>query len=267
MLRVPAPPPLVALLAALLLVDALLVLAHLQGVGASAGAWSAWGASWRLDTERGAAELVQYGKFALAAAAFLLARHPVGRAARLAWAGVLTGLLIVDAFEVHERAGAVFGPALAARAPALLTSWARPADAVELATAIVLASAAGAVLLWAWRRDPRAGRGAWFVPLAALALLFGAGAVGDALHARSNAGEVRDALAWGADRARTAPLQATDWTAAIRARASAAAGRDTAWTIVEEGGELAAMSLLAAWACTRGARRLTPPAPPAGHRR
>lgn len=173
-----------AVLAALLAVDVALGAAHVLGLAAapvSSAASATWQSTsvWSLSADRSLAERFGYLQAATAAGLLALAAWSSRRPTHLAWAALLTVVVLDDALFLHERGGAA------------LVRWAgvpdpptglRAQDLGELAVWGLLGVLPLAAVVLAHRRSDAVGRRRSAAVAVCLAALVGCEVVLDLLH-------------------------------------------------------------------------------------
>lgn len=199
------------LLCLLVLTDVLLVVVHLLHTFGVSPAHFA-DPAFSLQQWRGFAEVVQYLKEYWIAAAFALLAAARREARHLVLSGVFAYLLVDDAFELHEQVGRGLAERLALPAVAGV----RGSDLGELAVQGVVGVVVATAVAVAYRRGSPTFRATALRLLAMIGALAFFGVVVDLLH--SAVGDVP--YAYGA------------------------------FTLLEEGGELVAMSVIAWYACS-----------------
>lgn len=172
--------------AILFAIDVALLAVHLLSARVGAGhldpAWLAVH-PWRVDADRGVAEIVQYAKLALVAGgAYVAFRN--GYRSGLVLAALFLALLSDDAMQVHERAGVW----LAARLELSSVAGLPPYDVGEMLVWLPAAVIFGGLLLFSWLRahEPE---GSFL--LVVLVLLFALALFGIALDAAGSLAQAR----------------------------------------------------------------------------
>jgi hypothetical protein len=206
--------PAVRVLLILLAVDAILIALHM---GVVTGTLSE--PRFAITTERGFAEVVQYGKAACAALLLLEMVRKTRSLTALVWSAGLSAILLDDAFALHEQLGAALGPQVFPSGFGRLS----PPHTAEL---LVLSGGAVLFALSAAAAAGHEGARGWSINAAlggSLLLLAAFGIGVDALHSMADGRLARRFLAVvedGGEMAAMSVLTAMTWALAVHARAS-----------------------------------------------